>query len=528
MRTVSAGSQTLVLEWQPHRLFPYERRFALREVRALLGGEPHTCANGIEVPLNGHPREVFRRFTYFRHTDFPDGARIETDQWRLERADTTRRVQSTRYSAHGLHEYKGKFNPQVVRAVGNMLGLERGSTILDPFCGSGTTLLECAHAGWSGVGVDLNPLAVFIANAKLAAVHAAPGRLATATEGLLAALEPIAGRHDYGRAWTPSELTRLAGSRWQDRVPNVEYLLAWFPPSTLAQFVLLFGLIETHVPAQLRPVFLTIASDLVREASLQDPGDLRIRRRKDPHENHPVLPGFITTTRQRVERILTARRELDELEGQQRALEADNRAPLVHQLERAGFSAGSIGAAITSPPYATALPYIDTQRLSLSLLGLINSRTIAMRDRGLTGSREIGTSERRRLEFELDRDRTLPDQVRAYCVELLERATGEQGFRRRNVPALVFRYFRDMHAAFLSTHDALAPRAPFALVVGRNRTTLGGQEIMIDTPRLLGEVGLSTGFELEEIAELDAYQRFDMHQRNSIKSEWLVVLRRSQ
>jgi SAM-dependent methyltransferase len=525
---VSVGSRTLLLEWQPHRLFPYERRLAAQEVRVLLGEEPHVGSAAVQVPLNGHPRELFRRFTYFQHVDFPDGERVETDQWRLERADATRRAQSTRYSAHGLHEYKGKFNPQVVRAIGNVLGLEPGATILDPFCGSGTTLLECAHNGRDGVGVDLNPLAVFIANAKLAAIHAPPASLAAATQQLLEELEAVARGLEYDTAWSEQAIRRLVGANWQERVPNFDYLSAWFMPSALAQFVRIFDAIDAQVPSRLRPVFLTIASDLVREASLQDPGDLRIRRRKDAHENSPVLPLFVKAVRQRVRRVLRARRELGRIEGRQRALEADNRSSLVQQLERAGFSAGAIDAAITSPPYATALPYIDTQRLSLCLLGLIDSSSIGARDRDLTGGREVGTRERAGLEAELLADETLPAVIRTLCIDLLERASAETGFRRRNVPSLAYRYFRNMQAAFDATHAALAPGAPLALVVGRNRTTLGGTKIVIDTPRLLAELGASVGFEFAELLELDAYQRFDMHQRNSITSEWLVVLRRIQ
>src|SRR5205814_1650952 len=70
--------------------------------------------------------------------------------------------QPTRYSAHGLHDFRGKFNPQIVRAIGNLLALDEGACVLDPFCGSGTTLLEGAHIGWNVAGVDLNPLVVLI------------------------------------------------------------------------------------------------------------------------------------------------------------------------------------------------------------------------------------------------------------------------------------------------------------------------------------------------------------------------------
>lgn len=526
MNSYVKRTDSLLLQWQPHRLFPYERRLAAREVRVLLGDESEEGQFGISVPLNGHSRELFRRFTYFSHVDFPDGERIETDQWRLEKIERSRRAQSTRYSAHGLHEYKGKFNPQIVRAIGNVLGLERDISLLDPFCGSGTTLLECAHAGWHGAGLDLNPLAVFIANAKLTAIHTSAQRLASVTSDLLIDLRKLGERFDYGRAWTSREMDRLVGSAWEERVPNYDYLSSWFTPSVLTQFVLVFDAISRHIPERLRPIFLTVASDLVRDASLQEPADLRIRRRKDPTDNYPVVAWFVTAAHQRVDRIVAARKELGRIEGRQRAIEIDNRGTVAAALRRAGFADG-FDAAITSPPYATALPYIDTQRLSLCLLGLIDARSIAARDRSLIGSREIGTVERLRLEDELLADTELPREIRARCEHLLERASAVGcGFRRRNVPALAYRYFRDMKAALASTYEVLSPGAPFALVVGRNRTTLGGEEIVIDTPRLLGELGQACHFRLEELVELNTYQRYDLHRRNSITSEWLLVLRR--
>jgi site-specific DNA-methyltransferase (cytosine-N4-specific) len=46
--------------------------------------------------------------------------------------------------AHGLHEYKGKFNPQIVSSILNILEVNEKSKILEPFCGSGTTLYESA------------------------------------------------------------------------------------------------------------------------------------------------------------------------------------------------------------------------------------------------------------------------------------------------------------------------------------------------------------------------------------------------
>jgi site-specific DNA-methyltransferase (cytosine-N4-specific) len=519
----------VILEWQPHRLFPYERQLAQREVQALLGEPPEEVSNGLRVPMNGHGPEAFRRFTYFSYAHLPNGERIHTDQWRLESFRAVRRAQATRYSAHGLHEYKGKFNPQVVRAIGNLLNLRPGAVVLDPFCGSGTTLLECAHAGWHGIGIDLNPLAIFIAKAKIAAIHGSPRRLQAAADQLKNDLSSTCDKISFEGAWTSREVARLVGSDWMERLPNVEYLSRWFTPSVLAQFVLLSDAVASAVPPRLRAVFLAIMSDLVRDASLQDPGDLRIRRRKDASENYPVVQWFLAAVEQRIARVVAARSALGDLPSRQVAIEADSRESILKALRATTTEPTAVDAVITSPPYATALPYIDTQRLSLCLLGLIDARSIAARDRALIGSREITASERAKLERTLHSDDRLPSAVRRLCRKLLACSLDPaSGFRRRNVPALTFRYFADMERTFQSVRDVLAPGRPFALVVGRNRTRLGGKDIVIDTPHLLSEIGSASGFRLDDLIELDTYQRFDLHSRNAIRSEWLVILRRDE
>ena len=161
----------LELLWHTYRYYPYERELARREVSTLLPtAKVEESENGIRL-LGAVDRKVADRLVYFR--SITDGQKTApTMQAKLERVNGNGvNRQSTRYSAHGLHEYKGKFNPQVARAILNVLGIPVGARVIDPFCGSGTSLLECAHLGMRAIGADINPLAVFISNAKLTAIN---------------------------------------------------------------------------------------------------------------------------------------------------------------------------------------------------------------------------------------------------------------------------------------------------------------------------------------------------------------------
>ena len=67
-----------------------------------------------------------------------------------------------REDVHGFHAYPGRMHPAVPRVLLPTIPGE-GLRVLDPFCGSGTTLVETMAAGHQGIGMDIHPLAVRIA-----------------------------------------------------------------------------------------------------------------------------------------------------------------------------------------------------------------------------------------------------------------------------------------------------------------------------------------------------------------------------
>jgi hypothetical protein len=86
----------------------------------------------------------------------------------LRSADWNFQDSSTKSSAHNIHPFPAKFIPEIPRKVLSFFPVPPGSAILDPFAGSGTTLLEAQRLGFDFVGVDLNPIAVLISRVKIA------------------------------------------------------------------------------------------------------------------------------------------------------------------------------------------------------------------------------------------------------------------------------------------------------------------------------------------------------------------------
>jgi hypothetical protein len=76
----------------------------------------------------------------------------------------------TQDSTHFFHHWTAKFIPQIPRRIIEMYA-RPGDVILDPFMGSGTTLVEAARLGYDSWGTDINPLAVKIARAKTAPIN---------------------------------------------------------------------------------------------------------------------------------------------------------------------------------------------------------------------------------------------------------------------------------------------------------------------------------------------------------------------
>jgi hypothetical protein len=508
-----------------YQLFPYERILAIREIEAA-GGRVVSDA-GSELLVDGTlDTDGLRKLTYALRVEDEDGLIIEPDLARIEATNRTvreraRGKQSTRYHLHGIHDYKGKFNPQLVRSFANLLEVEAGSWLIDPFCGSGTALLEGLSLGANVLGIDRSPMAVYLARTKSRALlNTAPNRLIKEIRRWLSdSEEPISQAETSGRI-------DVAGLKGLD-AESIEYLRSWFPASSLA------GLSAALAGRErLRGVAYQLAgvavSTLCRTVSLQRPEDLRIRRRAPGFEPLSILPLLSKS----VEGICLGLRELEFLPARNR-----NRNRTLVRLGSASSrglyadipSKGARHTVISSPPYATALPYIDTDRLSVVLLGLAQSRELGALERTLVGSREWHVQEQRFWAASIpENQEALPLEIATLCRRLSEAQSGA-GFRRRAVPGLLYRYFVRMRSALEALGDALVQGDRAVFIVGANRTTTAdGESIDIDTPRLLAAVAAEVGFEVDEIMDLDAFPRFGLHQANGIDSESAVLLRRTK
>ena len=117
--------------------------------------------SGVTLLNTGEHQRLKRRLAYFQTVNGQN-----TDYFYISRKNRTRSV--NQYLTHWIYPYKGKFHPQMIRAALNIIGLESGETVLDPFVGSGTTALEAQLLGVNCVGLDASPLCVLQSRVKTA------------------------------------------------------------------------------------------------------------------------------------------------------------------------------------------------------------------------------------------------------------------------------------------------------------------------------------------------------------------------
>jgi len=116
-----------------------------------------------ELKDDGSFETLKRRLAYFKtiNGDY-------SDYYYLQKYNQTKSV--NQYLTHWIYPYKGKFHPQMIRALMNIMKIQNGETLFDPFVGSGTAVLEAQILGINAVGLDISPLCVLISKVKTESV----------------------------------------------------------------------------------------------------------------------------------------------------------------------------------------------------------------------------------------------------------------------------------------------------------------------------------------------------------------------
>ncbi|WP_186237559.1 DNA methyltransferase [Burkholderia gladioli] len=503
------GATRVLLQPPPYKFWPYEEALRVRE-----GG---TAEPGMAIEASVADLARYRSMVFTHKMEFSSGHSEPTWQAILENgmASNPAARKDPKYVTHGLHPYKGKFYPQLAKALINQLSLSHGSRILDPFCGSGTTLLEGYLNGYSAFGCDVHPLAAKIAKAKSNVLDEDPDVLTEVVSSVLEAL-------DGAPAKLPSALDQF-DPECMDEICN------WFAAPIAKKLNWLLRTIRAGSEGVSRDFLEVVFSSIVRDVSQQEPSDLRIRYRKEMLEDADVLGLFrqqLALQFSRIEKFWKVRGHAPNAFHSASAIVGDNRIAATY--DALGLNAGTVDMVLTSPPYAMALPYIDTDRLSLlTLFGLGGTRRRPI-EQTLIGSREISTGVRKRIEDTFKDDGALPLSCLHFIRDLHERIgkSDSAGFRKQNMPALIHRFLSDMQAVFTQLHRLCKIGAEAMIVIGDSRMTVDDKDVRIPSTDLVEDIAEACGFRRIERIDISVTTENLVHIKNAITENVVLRLRK--
>jgi DNA modification methylase len=360
---------------------------------------------------------------------------------------------------HLIHPYPAKLLVHIpFLFLSNDLLSKPGDLVLDPFCGSGTVLLEAQLASRHAYGVDANPFARLVAQVKTTPIT---------QEVLLKALNTIIKETPLRPAGPP---------------PDVVNLAHWFYPSKARTLQCLHEAIEGISDSAVRNFFLVCFSLCVRKVSLADPRlsvpvrlrlgqypkDHPLRKESDAHLNNlrrvNVSEVFAHVARANIVRMgrLTARATDSSV-----AIPCSDARSLCFEFSLNGnrgrqLPDNSIQLVITSPPYPGAQKYIRSCSLSLGWLGL--SKTSELR---LYKARTIG-----REEFSKDECKQVPPTN----IIAADKALAYVAKRNQTRAVIAATYLNEMRIAFREMFRVLKPGGSIVLVAANNR--IAGREFL--------------------------------------------------
>lgn len=248
-------------------------------------------------------------------------ARSESHLSRLETIDWNFAHRGKGHDIEGVHPYPAKFIADIPRALLASLPIPENTAVLDPFCGSGTTLSESQRLGIPSFGIDLNPIACLISRVKTAPMPDQFERMAVRViEGAKILRDPM-----------------------RREIPNLDH---WFNPEIQEAIAALIHAIDTNTPEFCHDALkLALSSILVRVSNQES--DTRYAAIEKNIAKADVFTEFLGACGKLARALLARDWHLSPVQ----VIEGDT---LTTQPGRIQLP---IGMVITSPPYPNAYEY---------------------------------------------------------------------------------------------------------------------------------------------------------------------------
>ncbi|MDE3001103.1 MAG: DNA methyltransferase [Gemmatimonadota bacterium] len=391
-------------------------------------------------------------------------------------------------AVHDWYRFVLSFPPHLVRDYLERFDVRPFHTVLDPFCGTGTTTVECKKLGIGSIGIEPNPMAYFASSVKVDWDVDYKELLEYAEEVALSTKKTL-DENGFGE-WEDLPLFAENGNsktvlkQLPDERSKILLKNSISPRPLHKALVLLDAIDRQGDPHFQRYGRLSLANALVnRISNLKFGPEVGVGKIKD---DAPVVEAWLECIRTTVRDI---RRYRGRARIGSRIIHADARS--VEDI----LKPGSVDFVITSPPYPNEKDYTRTTRLESVILGLIKNRhELRMLKQNLVRSNTRGV-----YKADTD-DREIADNstIRNLADEIEKRriALGKTSGFERQYSRVTLLYFGGMAKHLASLRPALKPGARLAYVVGDQASYL---RVMIRTGELLAGIAKSQGYNVTGI-----------------------------
>ncbi len=360
----------------------------------------------------------------------------------------------TKSHTHIFHTYPAMFIPQVARRL-LLTYTKKGDTVCDIFCGSGTALVESRLAGRNSYGIDLNPLAVFLATVKTTVID--PNKLSSEYIKLLARIRK----------------TKI-GENEAPQFNNIEF---WFKENVIIELAKIKKAISETKDANVKNFFMVAFSEIVRKSSNSKNGEfklVRIKGEKLRKFNPDVLGLFSQKAEANIMGMSGFYDDVDKKSWTKTILGDSSKGN--------GIKGDSIDCIITSPPYGdsrTTVAYGQFSRLSAQWVNLFEEPNNASGvDNDLLGGKTT-----KRLEHKLSSK---------YLLEALDRISRKDEKRAREVLS----FNLGLNDCLKQAYEMLKPKGYFCIVIGNRQV----KQVRIPTDFIIAEMAQEAGFTCEDIS----------------------------
>ena len=413
---------------------------------------------------------------------------------------------------HRLFRYPARFHPPVVAEL-----LERytlpGQRILDPFSGSGTTMIEAAARKRAAIGADVDPVAALISRAK--ATPLSPSRLTRSLDLLVKRLikwrrtdsecedlkfSDIA-LEDFHHAIAPFDLPAI---------PNLHH---WFRRYVIVDLLRIRHEIEKlDAPASHRRFLLLCFASIIRAASNADPvpvSGLEVTAHMLQLEAKGRIVNTFALLDRALERSIAAMEEYSTTVAWPVHVSVLNTD--VSKLAR--YIRVPVDAVLTSPPYHGAVDYYRRHQLEMFWLRLTKSQ----QERLSLLQQYIG-----RPHLALSHPYVALEELKSPSA----RRVYSQMLRVSRVRAAAFKHYCvSMTKAFTELAKLLTPGAPALFVVGHstwNNTSLNTSDLFVELAKPLFELTEQLWYPIT-----NRHMSYKRHNGANIDREYVLVLRRT-